>query len=152
MTTQIIHPMTTQHSIRIFLVDDDPFFLASLGKQLSNMGFSDVHEFDNGIDCLNALPLQPNVVFLDHHMDTLSGYDVLKKIKRFSPDMFVVMISGQEEIKTAVDSLKHGAFDYILKSDVSEESIGNTLAKIDQILEMQEREKPSFLKTIFSFF
>lgn len=143
--------MTTSHSLRIFLVDDDLFFLTSLGKQLSNLGFTDVHEFSNGLDCLDALTLKPNVVFLDHQMDTLSGYDALKKIKRFNPDIFVVMISGQEDIKTAVDSLKHGAFDYLLKSDVSEESIGKTLAKIDHVLEMQERVKPSFIKSIFSF-
>jgi len=143
--------MTTSHSLRIFLVDDDLFFLTSLSKQLSNLGFTDVHEFSNGLDCLDALTLKPNVVFLDHHMDTLSGYDALKKIKRFNPDIFVVMISGQEDIKTAVDSLKHGAFDYLLKSDVSEESIGKTLTKIDQVLEMQERVKPSFIKSIFSF-
>jgi DNA-binding NtrC family response regulator len=87
--------------------------------------------------------------FLDHQMDTFTGYEVLKKIKRYDPNIFVVMVSGQEDIKTAVDTLKHGAFDYILKSDHDEQKIGEVLEKIAQVKELQSRKKPGILKTIF---
>lgn len=143
--------MTTQQSYNIFLVDDDPFYLSILEKRLLNKGYQVISSFTNGVDCLNALDQKPDVIFIDHHMDTISGYEVLKKIKRFDPNIFVVMVSGQEDIKTAVDSLKHGAFDYILKSNDEEQKINEVLEKIALIKDLQARNKPSILKSIFSF-
>lgn len=142
--------MTTQFSFNIFLVDDDPFYIELLKQRLLIKGFQHVETFLNGVDCLNALSLKPDVIFLDHHMDTFSGYEVLKKIKRYDPNIFVVMVSGQEDIKTAVDSLKHGAFDYILKSENDEQKISEVLSKIEQVKELQARKKPGLLKSIFS--
>lgn len=142
--------MATQQTFTIFLVDDDPFFLALLNKQLVNSGYNKIRTFSNGADCLNALNEKPDVIFLDHNMDTLSGYEVLKKIKRYDPDIFVVMVSGQEDIKTAVDSLKHGAFDYILKSDNEMEKIVTVLDKVAHLQELKAKKKPGILKSIFS--
>jgi len=142
--------MTTQHSLNLFLVDDDPFFVSLLKQRLLMKGFEQISTFSNGVDCLNALSAKPDVIFLDHCMDTFTGYEVLKKIKRQDPDIFVVMISGQEDIKTAVDSLKHGAFDYILKSENDDEKISDVLHKIVQVKELQARKKPGILKSIFS--
>ncbi len=143
--------MTTQHSYHIFLVDDDQFYLSIFEKRLLNKGYQVISSFTNGVDCLNSLGEKPDVIFLDHNMDTFSGYEVLKKIKRFDPNIFVVMVSGQEDIKTAVDSLKHGAFDYILKSNDDEQKINEVLEKITIVKDLQARKKPSILKSIFSF-
>jgi len=142
--------MSTQYLPNIFLVDDDAFYLALLKKRLINRGYKTISAFTNGVDCLNALSEKPDVIFLDHNMDTFSGYEVLKKIKRHDPNIFVVMVSGQEDIKTAVDSLKHGAFDYILKSDDDEQKISGVLEKIYQVKELQSRKKPGILKSLFS--
>ncbi len=142
--------MTTQYSFNIFLVDDDPFYIELLKQRLLTKGFERISTFLNGVDCLNALSSKPDVIFLDHNMDTFSGYEVLKKIKRYDPNIFVVMVSGQEDIKTAVDSLKHGAFDYILKSEDEEAKISEVLSKIEKVKELQTRRKPGLLKSIFS--
>lgn len=142
--------MKNQHSFTIFLVDDDPFYVSLLKQKLTTNGYHNTRSFTNGVDCLNALSEKPDVVFLDHCMDTFTGYEVLKKIKRQDPNIFVVMVSGQEDIKTAVDSLKHGAFDYILKSGDDEQKINEVLGKIHQVKELQARKKPGILKSIFS--
>ena len=115
------------NDLKIFIVDDDVFFLHMMEQHLRNLGYSLITTFTNGSDCLDALPLNPDLVFLDHNMDHLSGYDVLRKIKRYDPNLFVVMVSAQVEIKTAVDVLKHGAFDYLEKDD-------NTLGKVEAII------------------
>jgi len=141
--------MTSSTSSKIFLVDDDIFYLSLLEQRLIHFGYDNLSSFTNGVDCLNALVEKPEVIFLDHQMDTFTGYEVLKKIKRQDPNIFVVMVSGQEDIKTAVDTLKHGAFDYILKSDDDEQKIGEVLEKIAQVKEMQSRKKPGILKSIF---
>jgi DNA-binding NtrC family response regulator len=142
--------MKTSAIEHIFLVDDNPFYTALLEQHIRNLGYSQISIFDNGPSCLNELHQKPDVVFLDHMMDTFSGYEVLKKIKRFDPNIHVVMISGQEDIKTAVDALKHGAFDYITKSGDDAEAVGEVLVKLEKVREMEERRRPSLLKSLFS--
>jgi DNA-binding NtrC family response regulator len=135
--------------LKIFIVDDDQFYISLFEQQVRNLGYSQVSTFNSGTECLNQLNDKPDVIFLDHNMDTLSGYEVLKKIKRFDPNLFVVMISAQEEIKTAVDSLKHGAFDYIQKGDNEIDKIQEVLQRIIDVKEMLRKSKPGFFKKIF---
>ncbi|MCC5927234.1 MAG: response regulator [Bacteroidetes bacterium] len=142
--------MKAKQTFNIFLVDDDQFYLALLNQKLISNDYQYVKTFTNGVDCLNALGDKPDVIFLDHNMDTFSGYEVLKKVKRYDPNIFVVMVSGQEDIKTAVDSLKHGAFDYILKTGNDQHKINEVLDKIYQVKELQARKKPNILKSLFS--
>ena len=84
-------------------------------------------------------------------METLTGYEVLKKIKRFNPNIYVVMISSQEEIKTVVDTLKHGAFDYIQKNELEEKSVKQVLQKIIEVKDHLKRTEPNFLRQFFQF-
>ncbi len=141
--------MKRSESLKIFVVDDELFYLNIFGRYIRNNGYDDVSIFQSGTECLNNLHRKPDVVFLDYKMDTMSGYDVLKKIKRFDPNIFVVMISSQNEIKPAVDTLKHGAFDYIQKGDSEEEKIKEVLNRILEFRDLMERSKPSLLKTLF---
>ena len=107
--------METNTELKIFVVDDDPFSLTMYEHHLRNLGYTNVTAFENGTACLNNLTKQPDLIFLDHQMEILNGVDVLKKIKRFNPNTFVVFISAQDDVQTAVNSLKYGAFDYIIK-------------------------------------
>ncbi|MCC5916118.1 MAG: response regulator [Cryomorphaceae bacterium] len=135
---------------KIFLVDDDAFHLNMMKQILEGMGQTDVTIFESGVDCLDALHQNPEIIFLDHNMDVYSGFEVLKKIKRFNPNIFVVMVSAQEDIQTAVDSLKHGAFDYIRKESGLEETIRKTLEKIDDIRDALRSRKKSIFKSFLS--
>lgn len=138
--------------MKLFLVDDDAFSLHLYRQNIINLGFTDVQTFDNGIECLNNLNMKPEIVFLDHNMDTLTGFEVLKKIKRVDPNIFVVMISAQENMKTAVDALKYGAFDYIIKGDNELKKIENVLNRIVSLKEEMKKSKSGFLQKILSAF
>jgi len=142
--------METCNEFKIFLVDDDQFNLLFNGNQLAQLGYSDVSKFENGTDCLNHLTAKPDVVFLDHHMDDMSGFEVLKKIKRFDPNIYVVMLSGQENMKTAIDALKYGAFDYIIKGEEVPKRIKDVMLRITEVQAMLEKSKPSIWKKIGS--
>ena len=136
---------------KIFLVDDDPFCLSLYEQHLVNLGHSDVTTFDNGTDCLNSLTDTPDIIFLDHNMDVLTGFELLKKIKRFNPNLYVVMISGQDNMKTAVDALKYGAFDYIIKGDREEEKIEDVLKRITEIQHELKKSRHSLLKKLLTY-
>lgn len=139
-------------AMKLFLVDDDAFSLHLYHQNILNLGFTDVQTFQNGMECLNNLILKPEVIFLDHNMDNLTGFEVLKKIKRVDPNIFVVMVSAQEDMKTAVDALKYGAFDYIIKGDNELKKIENVLNRIISLKDEIKKSKPGFLQKLLSVF
>lgn len=135
---------------KLFIVDDDALTANLYAQHLKNLGYEDVQLFDNGQDCLNALIEEPTIILLDHQMENLSGMEVLQKVKRFDPNIYVVFISGQEDIATAVDALKYGAFDYIIKGQNDLKSIEEVLVKIKNVNEMLNRKDPGFFRKIIS--
>ena len=137
---------------KIFLVDDDLFSLNYNHRELENLGYEKISLYLNGTACLNNLHLKPDIVFLDHNMDTMTGFEVLKKIKRFDPEINVVILSAQETIKTAVEALKFGAFDYITKGDNEIEKMDDAIDRIIQLRDEIKRNNPTFIQKILSFF
>ena len=141
-----------ENEFKFFIVDDD-IFCANIYEQfLKNIGHYDVSYYSNGNDCIDNLDKKPDIIFLDHNMDGMKGFDVLKKIKRYNPNIYVVMISGQENIETAVDALKYGAFDYLIKDATVNEKITKIINKIETIKAMMSKSNPTIIQRILSFF
>jgi DNA-binding NtrC family response regulator len=136
---------------KVFVVDDDRFHLELMEQLLKNNGVEEVLLFETGMDCLLEIHQNPYLVFLDQQMDVYSGFETLRKIKRHNPNIFVVMVSAQEEIQTAVNTLKHGAFDYLQKDMKLEDNIISVLQRIEEVKEILQTRKSSFLKSILSF-
>ena len=142
---------TASQPFKIFLVDDDPYFTGLLQQQLEGLGFKDISSFVKSADCLDQLTQKPDLVFLDFNMDNLNGIDILKKIKRFNPDQLVVFVSGQQKIDIAVNALKYGAFDYIIKEDISEARLKVVLEKVRHFQELlSKQQKRSRIKKLLS--
>lgn len=116
--------------MRIFIVEDDPFYAELLAYHLSQNPEDEIHRFETGRDCLKHLYLNPAVVCLDYSLPDVSGEEVLKKIKSTNPDLKVLIISGQENIQTAISLLKMGATDYIVKDDDTRDRLWISLTKI----------------------
>ena len=126
---------------KIFVVDDDVFTSAIFKQHLQNLGYDDITCFSSGTLCLNHLQERPDIILLDHEMGDLTGFDVLIKIKRFDPNIYVVMVSGQEDMMTAIDSLTYGAFDYIIKGDDTTYKITEVMERIGEIHRLTEQKK-----------
>lgn len=135
---------------KIFVVDDDLFSLNLYRQELENLGLNDISTFQNGSICLYNLFQKPAIVFLDYYMNDISGLEVLKKIKRFDPNIHVVMISGQENSQVAVEAMKFGAFDYLVKGDNEGEKISKVLNRISTIEGQLKKSMPSFFQRLFS--
>ena len=125
--------MNNDYPFCTFLVDDDPFCLELFHYHLKNLGLKNIYLFDNGKDCINSLALQPDLVLLDHYMKPMNGFDVLDAIKKQNPDTFVVFVSGQEEIHVPIIAMENGAFDYLVKNDVTEDKLQLIIEKIQTI-------------------
>ena len=141
-----------ENQFKIFIVDDD-IFCANLYEQyLKNMNYTYITCYSNGNDCLINLNQKPDIIFLDHNMEDMTGFEVLKKIKRYNPNIYVVMVSGQENIKTAVDALKYGAFDYVIKDSNVCDKMTQVIDKIIKVKEQLRISNPTFIQKIFGVF
>jgi len=96
-------------AFKIFIVEDDPLYGEMLKYHLSLNPDNEVYKFDTGLECLKNLHLAPSLISLDFSLPDISGFDVIKKVKAFNSDIPVVVVSGQEDVATAVRLLKDGA-------------------------------------------
>ena len=104
--------MEKQH---IFLIDDDESTLGMLSKFFTRQGAS-VRDETNGGHALQALQEELfDVVITDLMLDSVSGIDILKKVKEIAPATEVIIITGNSSVDSAVQAMKQGAFDYITK-------------------------------------
>jgi DNA-binding NtrC family response regulator len=95
---------------------------------LRNLGYEDITKFDNGFSCLEAINQKPDIIFIDQTMEGLTGIDVLKRVKYRDPDIYTVFVSGIEDIKMAINSIKNGAFDFIIKNN-------DVLKKMEKVMQ-----------------
>lgn len=103
--------------LKIFIVEDDQFMAELLKFHLELNPDNEVTIFGNGKSLINALPKKPDLVLLDYNLNGENGGVVMKKVHEKIPDLPVIMVSGQDDINTAVTLLKDGAYDYIVKDD-----------------------------------
>jgi DNA-binding NtrC family response regulator len=112
---------------RIFIVDDDPFWTAMLSEMLTGLGFSNMLAFENGADTVNNLHLNPKLVFLDYEMEGINGLQVLQQIKNYYPGIGVIFCTAHEDLGLAVNAMKFGSFDYLLKENASKKEINSII-------------------------
>ncbi|WP_300977004.1 sigma-54 dependent transcriptional regulator [Flavobacterium sp.] len=143
--------------LKIFIVEDDPFFGETLKYHLKLNPDFNVLLFGSGKECLNNLHQKPAIICLDFGLPDISGDVLLKRIKEINNTIPVIIISGQEDIEVAVDFLKSGATDYIVKNNHTKDLLWNSILKIKEnrslvqeveILKEKLEQKFSFEKTI----
>ncbi|MCF8450471.1 MAG: sigma-54 dependent transcriptional regulator [Taibaiella sp.] len=117
---------------RIFIVEDDPWYGEILEYHLSLNPDNEIYRFTSGKDCLANLSKKPALISIDYSLPDINGVELLKKIKQYNPDIPVIVISGQEDVSTAVDLLKQGASDYFIKDDNTKELVWNAILRIKE--------------------
>lgn len=105
----------------ILVVDDDALVNEFFQAVLSKLGH-DVHTATSGTAALDLIQtVEFDVILSDVKMPNMSGIELLQKIKSESPDAVVMMITAHGTVKDAVEAMKLGAFDYILKPILPDE-------------------------------
>ena len=102
---------------RVFVCDDEPKFVKLLSDALLADGYA-VDGFTSGSELIKALTLaDPSeaLIITDLRMDGLDGMGVLRKAKQLNPQLEVLLMTAYADAKTAVDAMKLGAYDYLIK-------------------------------------
>ncbi len=130
---------------KVFLVDDDVKTLIMLKHKLENLPEHKIkaNVFAYGENCLDRMDEKPDIVILDFYLNAIrenaqNGLEILKKIKAIAPDTKVIMISSQEDMETALKTIRAGAYDYIIKNDRTMQRLLLVINKI--ILEWERVE------------
>jgi DNA-binding NtrC family response regulator len=115
---------------RIFIVEDDPWYGEILAYHLSLNPDHEIFRYTSGKECLANLSKKPGLISIDYSLPDINGVELLGKIKQYNPDIPVIVISGQEDVGTAVELLKKGASDYFIKDNNTKELLWNAITRI----------------------
>jgi len=116
--------------MKIFLIEDSIPYAKVLQYHLGLNPDNEVEHFEDAQSFIKQLHRNPDCVLLDYSLPDLSGIEVLKRIKSQQPDLPVLIVSGQEDVGTAVDLLREGAYDYIVKDENAKDRIWKALNNI----------------------
>jgi DNA-binding NtrC family response regulator len=135
----------------IFIVEDDQAFSKLVEKSLRGAGFTNLKIYLSGEKCIEEIQgIKPDIVLQDFEMPGINGIETMKKIKAVYPDTEFLFLSGQSSIKVAVESLKQGAFDYIVKDEAAQHNVKQKIKKILYIHRLiQEKKLSSYGKWLF---
>ncbi len=102
--------------LSVMLVDDETPFVEALSKRLTHRGIQ-VGKASSGDEALERLVEgeRPEVVILDVKMPGMDGIKVLEEIRRRHPLVEVIMLTGHATVESAIQGMKLGAFDYLMK-------------------------------------
>jgi two-component system response regulator AtoC len=121
---------------KIFVVDDNNMFLKVMHKFLSERDDFEVFAISSGRECINRLTERPDIISLDYTLPDSNGREILEKIKAISPASHVIIVSGQNDINTAIELMKLGAYDYIVKGVDTRDKISIAIDKIIEKIEL----------------
>ncbi|UCA60692.1 sigma-54 dependent transcriptional regulator [Chryseobacterium rhizoplanae] len=123
---------------KIFIVEDDLFFSEMLKYHLSLNPDHEIITFDTAKDCLSALYLNPDIICIDFGLPDMRGDMLFKKLKEAQPSIPIIIISGQDDIETAINFLKSGAHDYIVKNEHTKEMLWNSILKVKETISLKK--------------
>lgn len=112
----------------IFFVDDDKVILNLLEYTLNNEYGYEIKSFLSGEECLENLPLKPDLIVLDHFLNTnvninMDGLETLITIRHIYKDLPVIILTSVEDDALVSEYLKHGATHYIPKNNFFVDSL-----------------------------
>jgi DNA-binding NarL/FixJ family response regulator len=110
-------------SFKIFIVDDDSAMREMIRDFIATkFDEAEITVYATGESALVELFKKPDVIILDYHLDNtatdaMNGIDILKRIKELLPHVPVIFLSGDEKPEIAANTVKYGAYDYIVKNE-----------------------------------
>ncbi|MFM1745282.1 MAG: hypothetical protein RLZZ630_1219 [Bacteroidota bacterium] len=115
---------------KIFLIEDDMMVAAIISKKVLALENTEIIHFVTGEECLSALNEKPDIVIIDYNLPGIDGLTLLKQVKINSPGSMVIVCSGQDEMRVAIDCLDNGANKYIIKDEMMLINLENELKNL----------------------
>lgn len=135
-----------QETAHVLVVDDEGANRYSVSKTLQRVGYV-VNEASSGEEALDFVDGQEyDVVLSDIRMQGIDGVELLRRIKELSPDAIVILMTGYASLGTAVEALRLGAHDYLIKPSSSQDIRQSVSRGIERARNLRRRRR--LLETI----
>jgi len=135
---------------RILIVDDEKEFVDALAERLTLRDY-DVTTCLSGEDAVETLKgLNFDVVILDVSMPGMDGVETLREIKKIKPLTEVLMLTGRATVESAIDGMKLGALDYLMKPCDTELLVSKINMAHERKVEHEERIREAKVREFIS--
>lgn len=136
----------TQQSAFVLVVDDEGANRYSVSKTLQRVGYV-VSDASSGEEALDKISEQEyDVVLTDIRMEGIDGVELLRRIKDNSPDAIVILMTGYASLGTAVEALRLGAHDYLIKPSSNQDIRQSVARGVERARNLKRRRR--LLETI----
>jgi two-component system response regulator AtoC len=122
------------HVYKIFIVEDDLFYNNILLNFLSENTQLQCSSYFTGSQVLKKISQNPDFIILDYRLTDMVADDIIEKYKSYDPNIKIIILSAQTDIKVATNLMKSGADEYIIKDE-------NALTNLDKVLQSYIKEK-----------
>ena len=135
----------------VMLVDDETPFVETMTKRLEKRDLNVISAF-SGQEALEILDYQQNVdvVILDVKMPGMDGIETLKQMKSAYPLIEVVMLTAHATVESAIEGMRFGAFDYLMKPCNMEQLMGKVNEATRKKRDHEEKIREAHVKEIIS--
>ena len=148
--------MDSKNNLLIYVVEDNKIYNHFISQYLKKQGYSNVKSFLSGKECINVVAEgeSPDVVIQDYFLDDCTGIEVMKEVKKHCKKSEFIFLTVNGSLEEAVNTVKLGAFDYILKDkDVTLKKVVDNIEEIETSFELRNKygviKKAKILSVIF---
>ena len=103
--------------------------------------FTNIESYLSGEEVLKNMHKNPEIIIQDYLLEGMTGIEVLIKAKKTNPNVEFIFLSGQDSIDIAINSMKYGAYDYIVKDQMALQKLVNKINKITSVTELVKSNK-----------
>jgi len=135
----------------IMLVDDEVDFVETMAKRLDKRNIKAIKAFsgEEGLETLKTNQML-DVIVLDVKMPGMDGVETLKEIKKAIPLTEVIMLTGHATVESAIEGMKRGAYDYLMKPCDIEELVSKVEGATQKKREHEEKIEEARTKELLS--
>jgi len=136
--------MDIKKSLLIYVVEDNLIYNRIVYEHLKNNKYWNVKSFISGKECIQAVMNgeKPDIVVQDYHLEDTTGINVLQEVKKQCKNSEFIFLTANEDMDVAVNSIKHGAYDYIIKdNDVALKKLVDKLNKLTKLIALNRQNK-----------
>ncbi|MBW6534408.1 MAG: response regulator [Mariniphaga sp.] len=135
--------MAAKKTNLIYVVEDNQVYNKFITEYLKKQNFTNIKTFLSGEECVKAIDKgeKPDIIVQDYFLENMNGIDVLVQVKKKSPESEFIFLTNNESMEVAVNTIKFGAYDYIIKDKITPDKLMDRIRKILKIKNLEKRNK-----------
>lgn len=135
----------------IFVVEDNHIYNKLVVSYLKTQKYTNVESYLTGEDAIQNMHKNPDIVIQDYLLDGMTGIEVLVKAKKITPHVEFIFLSGNDSIEIAINSMKYGASNYIVKDQTALPKLVEKIRQLTTATEIVKTKKRFKIGVILFF-